>query len=144
MNLWKLSSRIAFSAVTAVCVNYAHSQSQETKIWRSSAILGSCSLKAVRGDGQVWDFQPAGFSRTRFKAFWPKQAGELWLTKMPIPRPGEPLVGVDPADPDETLLIKFADFDGNIEPVSLIYDNVKLRKATRGTIQPKICSLKRN
>lgn len=143
MNLWRLSALTAFGAVTGLCVNYAHSQSQQTKIWKSSAWLGSCSLKAFSVEGQTWEFQPAGFSRTRFQAGWPTDAGELWLTTGSKAKPWEPLVGGEPVDPDETLLIKFSKIAGKIEPVSYVYDNVKLRKETKGTIQPKVCALQK-
>lgn len=143
MNLWRLSALIAFGAVTGMCVNYAHSQSEQIKQWKSSPWLGGCSLKATSVDGKTWDFKAQSYSRTRFQADWPAQAGELWLTTGPKFRPWEPLVGAEPVEPDETLLIKFAKIKGKVEPVFFVYDNVRLRKESKGKIQPKSCSLQK-
>ncbi len=137
----KIRSALVFGAVAGFAFFAIGAQAQEGEI-KSKSLLGSCSLKIKSLGGSTFSFQPKGKSRTEFTSFYPEKAGELFLTNTPKELPNAPLVGGEPVEPLETLLINFKLTDGKIEPVSYVYDNVKLRKQTRQALQPETCRLK--
>jgi len=140
MNFWKLGALFVFAAITGFCVSYAHS-AEKALVWKSSAWLGSCGLRAEQTSGADWNFVPTGYSGTKFSSVWPNKAGDLFLSAGPEVDFRTAPVGVDYPEPYETLTIKFALVNDKPTPVSYVYENLKTRKASRGLIQPMLCAL---
>lgn len=143
MTVKKLSTAFAVSALTGwLALGVTTAGAEEAREIKSASVLGSCSLKIAPLGGSTWSYQPAGKSRTVFTSFYPLKAGELWMTNTRKAMPNEPLMGGEPIEPDETLLINFSLVEGKAEPISYVYDNVKLRKQSRQALQPETCRLK--
>lgn len=138
MNLWKTGALIAFGVITTVCVSYAHSSAPQIFTWRSGGLIGSCSLRAEQSEAGEWDWVVPSYSKTKFRGTWPIAKGELFM--ITPKREGSPLIGVEPAPPDETLWIKFEEVGGKVKPVRYEFDNVRLRIKSKGAIQPHHCS----
>jgi len=137
MSLSKFGTSFTIAALAILCASYANSASKKME-WRSSAWLGGCRLSAQVSSAGSFDFVPSTESRTKFNSPWPSEPGELYLS-VREPVAGEPLLGAVEPSPRETLRIRFVEKDGELQPVSYVYENIKSRAASGGLITEKSC-----
>ncbi len=127
MNLWKATFITIFSALTLLCVSYAHSES--LGLWKAPWWIGGCSLKVEKDQAGQYLYSTPDQDRIVYEGFWPSEPSEL-LLESPSQKDidGRQLLGPD-LQADNTLIVKFEMRDSEVQPVSY---SIKRRRLMNG------------